>query len=128
MIWLNFMNINDNRRIPEENTQRDKLNNLFKDFGMELKGNIGKITYAKRCFVRNGAGMHLVLSGSKGSVTVLIIDGEYVPNRMTIKGTDTDWILIPCPIGSMAIIGNKDEPLDEVENVISANIKWLYLH
>ena len=115
-------------QLPNEDILRNELNNLFKDFGMELKGNIGEIMYAKRCFVRNGPGMHLVLSGTKGSVTVLIINGEYVHNRMMIRGTCMDWILTPCSIGSLAIIGNKDEPLDAVENAISANIRWTYLH
>lgn len=122
------MNSNNYRLVPEEDTQGDELNNLFKDFGMVLKGNIGKITYAKRCFVRNGTGVHLVLSGSKGPVSVLIIKGEYVRNRTTTRGTNMDWILIPCPIGSLAIIGNKEELLVEVENAINANIRWPYLH
>ena len=125
---LNFMNSDNYRLVPEEDSQRDELNNLFMDFGMKLTGNIGKIMYAKRCFVRNGTGMHIVLSGSKGPISVLIINGEFVQNRITTRGTNMDWILIPCPVGSMAIIGNKEESLVEVENAISANIKWPCFH
>ena len=101
-------------------------NYLVKDFGMEIDGAISTLQFLNRCYIRKGPGVHMVLRGKKGAVNVLIMDGEYVPGRIATGNESLDWVLIPCPIGSMAIIGNKFEALDMIEQLLNRNIHWHY--
>lgn len=99
-------------------------NQTVKDFGMEIDSAIGPLKLVKRCFVRKGPGVHMVLKGNKGAVNVLIMDGEYVPERIVRGNEFMDWLLLPCPIGSMAIIGHKSESLDQIEQLLERSIHW----
>ena len=103
-------------------------NYQVKDLGMEIDSAIGKVQFLNRCFIRKGPGVHMVLRGKKGAVNVLIMEGEYVPERIATGNESLDWVLIPCPIGSMAIIGKKFEALDQIEQLLDSNIHWRYKH
>ena len=103
-------------------------NQLIKDSGMEISGAIGTLKYLNRCFIRKGPGVHMILKGTRGAVNVLVMEGEQVTTRIATGNDSVDWLLIPCPIGCMAIIGNKNEALDQVESLLNRNIRWHNLH
>ena len=120
------MNGNGKSQNSKNDGNRKELKDLFRQCGIQLKGNIGKGQYAKRCFMRKRAGLHLVLSGSKGPVTVLFLFGDFVKCRVSSSGAGMDGMIIPCALGSLAIIGSKNEPLDKIEHAISENVRWSY--
>ena len=113
---------------PFKAEQSGSGNYLKQEFGMEIDDAIGILKFQKRCFFRKGPGVHLVLRGARGSVDVLIMDGEYVCQRIVTGNDSLDCRLIPCPIGSMAIIGKKHEALDQIEQLLSQTIHWHYIH
>lgn len=117
---LNNTQCSDEQNNPEVGV----WNQLVQDFGMEINGPIGTLKYLNRCFIRKGPGLHMVLRGIKGAVNVLIMDGEYVADRIATGNDSMDWVLLPCPIGSMAIIDNKYEALDRIEQLLGSSIRW----
>ena len=112
------------RNATKHAIQISAWNSLIRDFGMEIDGPIGTLKFLNRCFIRKGPGVHMELRGIKGVVNVLIMDGEYVTERIATGNDSMDWVLIPCPIGSMAIIGNKYEDLDRIEQLLDRTIRW----
>ncbi len=102
----------------------DQLTRLFRAFGGELRGNIGKANYADTCKIRNKRGAHLVLAGRKGPVTVLLMPNESVSGRVPVHSSIFDGVIIPVGVGSMAIVGARGESLDEVEMRLTSAVQW----
>jgi len=116
------------RRLRESARERREIRRLLGDIGVRLKGAFGGITYAKRCFLRKGAGVHLLFGHGKGAVSVLIMAGESAPERSCYGGPDGNWILLPCPIGSIAIIGEREQALEDVEQFLRDRIEFAPAH
>jgi len=111
-------------RDSHNDVQTMEWNRLIKDSGMEIDGAMASLKYLHRCFIRKGPGVHLILKGTRGMVNVLVMEGERVTRRIATGNDAMDWVLIPCPIGCMAIIGKKNEALDQVEKLLSRTIRW----
>ncbi len=111
--------------IAREEVGNAVLKDLFDGFGIELKGGLGKVTHATRCQIREAQGAHLVLTGSKGPVTLLVMPGEYVGERAVFSDRKFSGIIIPADGGSLAIVGERGEALDKVEQHVRKTIQWL---
>jgi hypothetical protein len=64
--------------------KEDYVRSLFEQFGGELMGSLGLVTYSGKCAARKGDGIHLVLRGERGPVTVIVMPGEHVEQREAI--------------------------------------------
>jgi len=109
---LNSSNSNDD-------LQNRAWNQLIKDSGMEITGQIGTLKYLNRCFIRKGPGVHMMFKGTRGAINVLVMEGERVTTRIATGNDTMDWLLIPCPVGCMA---------DQVESLLNRAIRWHELH
>ena len=92
-----------------------RINTLLAPYHLKLEQAIGRVEFAMPCYIRRYAGAHLVLAGEQGKVTVLLMPGEYVMARKTLREPDLQAVLIPVDGGSVAIIGSRQEPLGAVE-------------
>ncbi len=88
---------------------------LSQTVGMPLQGNVGEVRHAGICTIGKHRSGHLVLAGTKGPVTVLLLPGEPVVRRKSLEGGGLQGILVPTGTGSMAIVGEPGEALDKVE-------------
>ncbi len=103
----------------EGNIQLTQLNDMLAPYHLKLQQAIGRVGFAMPCHIRQYAGAHLVMDGEHGKVTVLIMPGEYVMARKTLQQEDLQGLLIPVDGGSIAIIGQLQEPLEAIEARIS---------
>lgn len=119
--------VNDNPQSPitGQYVQRNELEHLFTSVGMELDGDLGKVNYAKPCYIRDQISLHLILTGAMGSVTVIVMPDNAVDSTIRVKNTDLDGIIVPCPKGSMAILGNPGEALEAVERRFRNSVTWI---
>ena len=86
--------------------------------------NAGLVTYASSCTINGRTIPHLVIQGEKGPITLLLMPEEMIDAAMTLDGRGVSGVIIPMGDGSIAIIGERDEPLDEIERRIIESVEW----
>lgn len=91
---------------------------------VELRSGIGLVTYARSCVINGKVIPHLVVQGERGPVTLLLMPDEPVDGPIPLEGKAVNGIILPVGDGSIAIVGERDEPLDVIEERVIDSVKW----
>ncbi len=86
--------------------------------------NVGLVTFANSCIINGKTVPHLVIQGEKGPITLLLMPEEMIDGAMTLDGKGVNGVILPMGDGSIAIIGEQDEPLNEIEQRIIDSVEW----
>ncbi len=86
--------------------------------------NVGLVTYASSCIINGRTIPHLVIQGQKGPITLLLMPEEMIDGAMTLDGKGVNGVIIPMGNGSIAIIGERGEPLEETRKRIIESVEW----
>lgn len=89
-----------------------------------LNGNAGLITYARTCVIDGHLVPHLVIQGKKGPITIILMPEEKVANAIPVEGKTVEGVILPVGDGSIAIIGERGERLDDVQQKILKSVTW----
>jgi len=92
--------------------------------GARLQGELSPIFHAKKCNIRGEDGVHLVLQGERGRVTVFLLPNEPTNNRLTIDSGRFNGLIVPADRGSVVVLGEPGEPLDRALERVHAHIAW----
>ncbi len=84
----------------------------------------GLITYAMSCRINGRDVPHLVIQGEKGPVTILLMPEEMIDEARPLDGDNVHGVILPVGDGSIAIIGEKDESLDHIQQNILESVTW----
>ena len=84
----------------------------------------GLITYARSCVINGKTIRHLVIQGERGPVTLLLLPDEMIDSAVLLEGIGITGVILPVGNGSVAIIGERGEPLDKIEKQITSSVKW----
>ena len=84
----------------------------------------GLITYAQTCVINGRKIPHLVVQGERGPVTILLLPDEMIDAATQIEGESINGILLPVGSGSIAIIGERDERLDVIQENVVNSVTW----
>jgi len=84
----------------------------------------GLITYARTCVINGRSVPHLVIQGAQGPITLLLMPDEKVDVATPLQGEGIRGIILPIGHGSIAIIGDRDEALEQYEQQIIDSVKW----
>ena len=84
----------------------------------------GLITYAESCSINGRAVPHLVIQGARGPITILLMPEEPLAEASTFEGVNIKGILLPVGNGSIAIIGDREEQLDQVKENVLDSVMW----
>ena len=84
----------------------------------------GLITYAQTCVINGRKIPHLVVQGERGPVTILLLPDEMIDAATRIEGESINGILLPVGSGSVAIIGERDERLDNIQQNVVNSVTW----
>ena len=114
---------------PEALASRDTvapaaLQSLFTQFGATLTGDLGRISHATRCPMRLQDGIHLVLEGRRGPVTVLLMPGDYLARSVQVSASSASGVIVPTHYGSMAVIGTKAEFVEGLVHRVQHAVSW----
>jgi hypothetical protein len=93
-------------------------------FGAELTGDIGRINFAAECVMRDRTGVHLVLSGKHGPVTVFLMPGERPKDMMPVDSDRFHGEIMPTQWGSIAVVGEKGEEIGSIANRVAQAVRW----
>ena len=84
----------------------------------------GLITYAMSCRINGRDVPHLVLQGKKGPVTIMLMPHEPVDGAKPLEGENIHGVILQVGEGSIAIIGEKEEELDNIQQNILDSVTW----
>jgi len=82
------------------------------------------IKFANGCRLASGTGAHIVLEGTKGSVSVLIVHSSPVKTRFDVNDPRFAGKIIPFGEGNLIIVGEKEEPLETYEALLTDAFEW----
>jgi hypothetical protein len=106
-----------------DNVQLAALNRILSPLNLKLSNSIGTINYAGACKIRNNRGGHIVLQGKNAPITLLLMPGEYVAQKETVKGDKFKGIILPIENGSIALIGEDEKELEPLLNKITQSLR-----
>lgn len=100
-----------------------QVNSMLHDHGSQLTALPGrKINYAGACQIRRTKGAHLVVDAASGPITVLFMPGEFVERRSQLQDRRFRGVIIPTRQGSMAIVGEDPQQIEQLERELSSQI------
>jgi hypothetical protein len=101
-----------------------QLHRLFHRFGAQLTEGLGDVLFAGECRMRTHTGIHLVLPGRAGPVTVLFMPGETTDGAMPVAPTEFNGVIVPTNWGSIAVVGNQGEDIADVRDRMVRAVRW----
>jgi hypothetical protein len=103
---------------------RPELARVLDRAGVELKGNPGRVRHASLCPLSKNGGVHLVFDGSKGPVIVLLMPKEFISKPIAIHSQKLEGVILPTRNGSMALVGQHGEHLQQIAQKIHQAVSW----
>lgn len=82
------------------------------------------VTYAQSCVINGKDVPHLVIQGERGPVTILLMPDEKVDEVTPIDGNNVQGVIVPVGDGSIAILGDRDEPLGQIKETVLNSVTW----
>lgn len=101
-----------------------RVNYVFDRFGAELAGDIGPIHFAAECLMRDRNGIHLVLPGRMGAITVFLMPGEMAADVLPVESPRFAGRIVPTAWGSIAVVGEQGESIDGIGEKLASVVRW----
>ena len=84
------------------------------------------VRYADDCWIAKEKSMHLIVKGKTGAITLIMIPSSVASSEFNITDQRFRGIVTPTAGGTLVVIGNKEEPIEEYRKLLSANLDWEY--
>ena len=110
-------------RVTTEAISAERLESVIGERA-RMDSNAGLISYARSCVINGHTVPHLVIQGESGPVTVLLLPDEMIDAAVTLEGEGIRGVILPVGNGSIAIIGERDEPLEVIEKRVVDSVQW----
>ncbi|MEX0976692.1 MAG: DUF3379 family protein [Woeseia sp.] len=75
------------------------------------------VTYAMSCVINGKTVPHLVIQGANGPVTLILMAEEQIDGAIPLSGNNVHGVIVPVGSGSVAIIGERAEQLNEIDEI-----------
>ena len=85
---------------------------------------IGLVTFAQTCIINGRTIPHLVIQGEKGPITLLLMPDEMVSSAVILSGESVNGVILPVGDGSIAIIGARDERIEDLKQRVVDSVEW----
>src|SRR6056297_172425 len=87
-------------------------------------GRVGLVTYAKTCPINGRPVPHLVVQGADGPVTLILMADEKLDAPVPLEGDGFHGIMLPIGDGSIAVIGEQGQSVDDVTENVRNAVDW----
>lgn len=111
-------------RVSDEPVSDARLASIVPASVAKLDHSAGLITYVQSCRINGRDVPHLVIQGERGPVTVLLMPHEMVDGPQSITGQSVNGVILPVGDGSIAIFGEREESLQQIERKILESVTW----
>ena len=102
----------------------EEVRRVFRRFGAELEGDIGRVNFAAMCLMRKKTGVHLVIPGRSGPITVFYMPDEMTETPIEVADDRFQGLIVPTEWGSVAVVGERGEPLEGVARRLVRAVYW----
>jgi len=109
-------------QVTDKAVSERKLARVVEDDVAEMDA--GLIIYANSCVINGNTIPHLVIQGERGPITLLLLPDEMVDSAIALEGVGITGVILPVGNGSIAIIGERDEPLEDLQRRLLSTVKW----
>ncbi len=93
---------------------RRRVQVLLRGLGIEAPSWLGPVTYAGRCLIGPRPGIHLVVPGKRGAVTLLLLPGAVARREHRFAASGLAGVLVPAGFGNLAVVGRPGEALEPI--------------
>lgn len=84
------------------------------------------VRFAKPCnIIPAYDSAHLIIEGSKGAVSVFVINNSPVSVEYKIQDERFNGVVIPMSEGNMILVGEQSEDLGQYKDLFSQNVDWV---
>lgn len=105
--------------------QPDDVRRVFARFGAKVSEDaLGQVSFAGICMMRRNNGVHLVVRGEQGPVTVFFMPGEHANEEMKLDSDRFVGMIEPTKWGSIAVVGEHGEKLGPVLARVRHAVDW----
>lgn len=111
-------------RVTDVPVSDKKLTSVVPASIANLNHDAGLITYAQTCVINGKDIPHLVIQGKRGPVTILLMPDEMVDGAVEFHGESINGVILPVGRGSIAIIGESDENLQDIQKSVVNSVVW----
>lgn len=101
-----------------------RLHRVFERFGASLVADIGQVNFAAECLMRDRTGVHLVMPGAMGPITVFFMPGEMTDAAMPVQSSRFQGTIVPTRWGSIAVVGEAGESLAGLGERLAEAVVW----
>ena len=102
----------------------DKLHRVVPATIAELDHSAGLITFAETCPIAGNDVPHLIIQGKTGPITIMLLPNEKISEAISLNDEDSHGVILPVGDGSIAIIGAREEKLEDVQEQILQSVTW----
>jgi hypothetical protein len=111
-------------KVTDEAVSDEKLYSVVRPAIASIDRDFSLITYARSCRINGREVPHLVVQGEKGPVTILLMPYEMVDAAIPLDGQSIEGVILPVGDGSIAIIGERGEPIERVGSEVTNALEW----
>jgi len=90
----------------------------------EMGSTTGLITFAATCPINGHNIPHLVVQGETGPITILLLPSEKIGSAIELDNDVNHGVILPVGDGSVAIIGSKQERLEQLQQRVVDAVRW----
>ncbi len=102
-----------NRREPN----RDHVQQVFYSVRSQASNIPGQVLYASNCTIDGKLVAHLIVREGDRDYTVILVPDEMVARSHHIQNKHLKGMIVPHPLGSLAVITDESSAADGIENV-----------
>jgi len=110
--------------VTTEAVSERTLDDVVRSDVATLSANVGLVTYARNCVINGKTIPHLVIQGEKGPITLLLLPDEQIDMAVQLDGEGIHGVILPLGKGSIAIIGDREERIGEIEQRVIDSVTW----
>lgn len=111
-------------RVTDVAITDERLNSVVAADVAQVDRSVGLISYAQSCVINGHDVPHLVIQGERGPVTILLMPEEMLDGPESIRGDSINGVILPVGNGSIAILGESEEDLENIERQVLKTVVW----
>lgn len=100
------------------------LNEVVPESIAAMDHNSGLITFAETCPISGNDVPHLVIQGEHGPITIMLLPNEKISAAISLNDENSHGVILPVGDGSIAIVGSREEKLEDVQKKILQSVTW----
>ncbi len=111
-------------RVTDQEVSADHLHEVVPGSIAEMDHSAGLITYAETCPISGYDVPHLVIQGKHGPITIMLMPNEKISAAISLNDENSHGVILPVGDGSIAIVGSREENLEDVQMQILQSVTW----